>query len=176
MNHKQYYLYDEEEDVPRGPVELEMLRQMASVGVLKPEHYVVEVGGQQWKQISELGKLKQILFPPPVALDVGPRKIVPIADEDEDELDIRAMLALGEIERVEDPLIPALRDPEAYGLNRGSRRRRDYLVLLIGCNASVGVILLVVGINPLSLVLGFSFMVLFSVGITWVMFGVMGRY
>ena len=79
MNYKQYYLYDEEEDVPRGPVELEMLRQMASVGVLKPEHYVV-------------------------------------------------------------------------------------------------VILLAVGINPLSLVLGFSFMVLFSVGITWVMFGVMGRY
>ena len=79
MYDQQYYLYDEEEDVPRGPVELEMLRQMASVGVLKPKHYVV-------------------------------------------------------------------------------------------------VILLVVGINPLSLVLGFSFMVLFSVGITWVMFGVMGRY
>ena len=92
MYDQQYYLYDEEEDVPRGPVELEMLRQMASVGVLKPEHYVVEVGGQQWKQISELGELKQILFQPPVALDVGPRKIVPIADEDEDELDIRAKL------------------------------------------------------------------------------------
>lgn len=45
MNDQQYYLYDEEEDVPRGPVELEMLRQMASVGVLKLEHFVVEVGG-----------------------------------------------------------------------------------------------------------------------------------
>jgi len=59
---------------------------------------------------------------------------------------------------------------------RRSRRKRDYwTVLLVGNALFVGLVSMLPK-NPVVLVYGFSAVVLFSVGVTWVMWAVMSDY
>jgi hypothetical protein len=59
---------------------------------------------------------------------------------------------------------------------RSNRRRGDYLILMIPVNGFFIWRLLASQGDPTIMVYSFSGIVLFSVGITWVMYGVMDRY
>ena len=63
--------------------------------------------------------------------------------------------------------------PQAVPINR---RKRDYWLLMILGNSFFGVVALVGLNNPFLLACGFAGMGLFSAGLTWLMWGVMGRY
>lgn len=57
-----------------------------------------------------------------------------------------------------------------------SRRRRDYLLLLVGGNVLIVGTVLLLGANVVSVLFGFGGVILFSLSLTWIMWQVMGRY
>ncbi len=57
-----------------------------------------------------------------------------------------------------------------------NRRRRDYWLLLVAGLALLGGIVAVLGLNPMTVVFGFAGSILYTIGLTWVMWFVMGRY
>ena len=57
-----------------------------------------------------------------------------------------------------------------------SRRRKDYILAMIGGNAVMILAIAILPKNPVVLIFGFSGVVLYSVGITWVMWMVMDDY
>lgn len=57
-----------------------------------------------------------------------------------------------------------------------NRRRRDYWLLLVGGLALIGVVVAVIGLNTMTVVGGFSTAVFYVLGLSWVMWAVMGRY
>jgi hypothetical protein len=59
---------------------------------------------------------------------------------------------------------------------RRSRRGRDYWTVLLVGNALLVGLVAVLPKNPFTLVYGFSGVVVFSVGLTWVVWGVMSDY
>lgn len=59
---------------------------------------------------------------------------------------------------------------------RATRRRRDYFLLLATGNAAIVGISALVGFNLITLVYAFSGVVLYTVGLTWLMWFVMGDY
>lgn len=59
---------------------------------------------------------------------------------------------------------------------RRSRRKRDYWTVLMAGNALLAGAVAVLPKNPMVLVCGLSGVVLFSIGVTWVMWVVMGDY
>lgn len=61
-------------------------------------------------------------------------------------------------------------------LQTKSRRRRDYWLLLLSSEALLGVVAFQGRDNPALFVAGLSGMVLVAVGLTWIMWQVMGRY
>ena len=62
------------------------------------------------------------------------------------------------------------------GTPRRSRRRRDYWLLLLGGNGAIIGLAALVGFNPMTIVYAFAGVVLWTVGLTWVMWFVMGDY
>lgn len=56
------------------------------------------------------------------------------------------------------------------------RRRRDYWVMLIAGNAGFLAVGALVGANPVTIIYTFSGIVLYTVGLTWVMWFVVDRY
>ena len=71
----------------------------------------------------------------------------------------------------------------AKGLNqvvlqppRSSRRKRDYWLVLAGGNLVFAGAMLLAHKNAISLVFGFSGMVFFSIGLTWIMWAVLDDY
>ena len=57
-----------------------------------------------------------------------------------------------------------------------SRRKRDYWLLLIGGNLAILGTVALSGFNPISAVFGLAGLVVFSLGLTWVMWQVMNKY
>lgn len=57
-----------------------------------------------------------------------------------------------------------------------TRRRRDYLLLLVGGNLFIAGFVLLLGVNFVTLMFGFGGVIVFSTGLTWIMWQVMGRY
>lgn len=57
-----------------------------------------------------------------------------------------------------------------------NRRRRDYWLLLVGGLALIGGVVAVIGLNAMTVVGGFSAAVFYVLGLSWVMWAVMGRY
>jgi hypothetical protein len=57
-----------------------------------------------------------------------------------------------------------------------SRRLRDYLLSLIGGNLFIIAVVWINGLNPVTLIYGFSGIILLSAGLSWVMFQVMDDY
>ena len=57
-----------------------------------------------------------------------------------------------------------------------SRRRRDYVFLLIGGNLAILGAVALGGFNIMSVIFGLSGLVMFNLGLTWVMWQVMGKY
>lgn len=56
------------------------------------------------------------------------------------------------------------------------RRRRDYRFLLVAGNAAIVGTAAFVGLNPMTAVFAFSGVIIYTVGLTWVMWFVMGKY
>ena len=59
---------------------------------------------------------------------------------------------------------------------RSKRRRRDFWLLLLGGNGLFAGSVAVIGPNPVTLIYAFSGAILFTVGLTWVMWFVMDDY
>jgi len=59
---------------------------------------------------------------------------------------------------------------------RKSKRKRDYLLSLIGGNLLIIVVVLGTGLNPVTMIYGFSGIILLTAGLSWVMFQVMDDY
>lgn len=57
-----------------------------------------------------------------------------------------------------------------------SRRKRDFWLLLIGGNLVIVGVVVVVGLNVMTVAFGFAGILIFSIGLTWIMWQVMGRY
>jgi hypothetical protein len=57
-----------------------------------------------------------------------------------------------------------------------SRRKRDYWLVLIGGNLSIIGVVAIARFNPISLIYGFSGIVILTLSLTWVMWFVMDDY
>jgi hypothetical protein len=57
-----------------------------------------------------------------------------------------------------------------------SKRRRDYLLLLVLGNLSIVTMVALGGFNPVSMIFGLSGIIVLSLGATWIMWFVMDRY
>jgi hypothetical protein len=57
-----------------------------------------------------------------------------------------------------------------------SRRRRDYWLLLIGGNLALVAGVALNGFNIISAIFGLAGLIIFSLGVTWIMWQVMDRY
>jgi len=57
-----------------------------------------------------------------------------------------------------------------------SRRRRDFWLLLFGGNLGITALVLVLGPNAVTVLFGFAGLVMFTLGLTWIMWFVMGDY
>lgn len=68
----------------------------------------------------------------------------------------------------------AVAEPERP--RRRSRRRRDYFVLLLGAFGAIAALVLYAGLTPLTLSFGIFGMIVFTSGLTWVVFGIMDDY
>jgi hypothetical protein len=60
--------------------------------------------------------------------------------------------------------------------SRSNRRRRDYLILMIVVNGFFIWRLIAGWGNPITTLYSLAGLIVFSVGITWVVYGVMDRY
>jgi hypothetical protein len=59
---------------------------------------------------------------------------------------------------------------------RGSRRKRDFWTILIGGNLLIAASVGLTRINPVTVIYGFSGIILLSAGLTWIMWFVMDDY
>lgn len=57
-----------------------------------------------------------------------------------------------------------------------TRRRKDYLISLLLGNGLICLTVALLPINVVTLVYGFSGIVLYTIGLTWIMWGVMSNY
>jgi predicted phage tail protein len=57
-----------------------------------------------------------------------------------------------------------------------SRRKRDYWLLIVGGNILIVGTVVVLGANAITAIFGLGGVILFNVGLTWVMWQVMDRY
>jgi hypothetical protein len=57
-----------------------------------------------------------------------------------------------------------------------SKRRRDYLLLLVLGNLAIVTMVALGGFNPISMIFGLAGIIILSLGATWVMWFVMDRY
>ncbi len=75
------------------------------------------------------------------------------------------------------PGSPELEFPDLEPLPvRPNKKLRDYLVLMIGGNGVLGLLTLLGWGDPFLMACGVGGMACFSLALTWVMWGVMGRY
>jgi hypothetical protein len=166
-----YYLADSGRRT--GPHSLAVLKQLAEVSTITPDTlHAAESEPDDWSPLRDSQVLHDELFParPRYALDLQrpvehvnrPDNVaVPTVDEM-----LRANLARQE------SAVPELLKPVASPNNR----RRDYLFLMIGGNAVGVVAAFLVPATPLILVPLLAFLVVYNLGITWILYGVMTRY
>lgn len=57
-----------------------------------------------------------------------------------------------------------------------SRRKRDFLLMLLGGNLLIVTLIIITGFNVISVIFGFAGIVIFSLALTWIMWQVMGKY
>lgn len=82
---------------------------------------------------------------------------------------IRQELRAREIAAGMDTLKPADRPPS-------TKRRRDFWLLLLGGNLAIVGTAAVVGLNVMTVVYAFAGVILYTIGLTWTVWFVMGRY
>jgi len=57
-----------------------------------------------------------------------------------------------------------------------SRRKRDFWLVLVGGNLAIIALVAVLGLNPATVIFGLAGLIIFSLGLSWVMWQVMDRY
>jgi hypothetical protein len=57
-----------------------------------------------------------------------------------------------------------------------SRRKFDFWVVLVGGNLAIITLVAVLGLNPATFVFGLAGLIIFSLGLSWIMWQVMDRY
>jgi len=156
-----------------GPHSLAVLLQKAEVHAITPETPIAQENeADNWSPLRELEVLCGELF----------------SERPHYTLDHHA------IERVnnsDNPYAPSISDMLSANLahqraaegellkpieHSTNNRRRDYLILCIGGNLLAFLGWLILPGNPVLLISLSGFVVLYNVGIAWVIFGVMGRY
>jgi len=71
---------------------------------------------------------------------------------------------------------------QQHGLNEvhikkvRSRRKRDYWLLLVGGNLTTVAIVALMRFNPISLIYGLAGVIMFTIGLTWIMWFIMDDY
>jgi hypothetical protein len=68
------------------------------------------------------------------------------------------------------------KDAVADNEPKKSRRKREFWLLLVGGNLAVVASVTYGSINPVSLIFGLAGLILFSIGLTWIMWFVMDDY
>jgi hypothetical protein len=166
-----YYLADSGRRT--GPHSLAVLKQLAEVGTITPDTFhAAESDPNTWSPLRDSEVLHAELFParPRYALDanrpiqnVNHPSNTPVLSVDEM---LRANLTR------QQSAVPELLKP----VESPNHRRRDYLFLMISGN-SIGILAaFLLPANPIVLVPLFIFLVVYNLGITWVLYGVMNRY
>jgi hypothetical protein len=179
----------------RGPFDWDRLRALAESGVITPATEASPSGAGPWTAIRDAGDYGGV-FPERAQLQFKARSFERVNRASDPPVDHHALIAAANRGR---PALPA-GDPPAVarptnevedilrlnrerekqaGLDqlklmppRPNRRRRDYLMLLI-----VGNLMLFLGLNAIGgLALGGVVAVVFTLGITWALYGVMDKY
>ncbi|MET0263148.1 MAG: DUF4339 domain-containing protein [Rariglobus sp.] len=155
-----------------GPHSLAVLLQKAEVHVLTPETLVAtEDDPDTWLPLREFQVLCSELLPERPHYTLGPRSVVTVnaaSGTSTPSIDELLQDNIARQRETEGELLPPAAHP--------NQRRRDYLFLCIGGNALAALAAVLLPGNPIILVPLLGFMVVYNVGIAWVLFGVMGRY
>ncbi len=135
----------------------------------------------------------------PAAADAsGPAAALPPGQPDSGPIDVRDLARLAATGH---PALSPRREPpaglndiqgvlqenlaraNAAGLNDvvlppppSSRRKRDYWFLLCAGNGSIAGLVFLLGLNPMTVIFGAAGLVVFTVGLTWIMWFVMDHY
>lgn len=187
------------DDEVRGPFTPDQLQQLAEVGAITPETAAAANAGGPWAALREMPACDE-LFPPPAHFQFKARSFEPVNRAEQAPVDHRALIAAASRPSASSAAGPAsapaathnevfdiLRENRAReqqaGLDelaplppRPNRRRRDFLLLLIGGNLLFLTGFLTVPRNVVTVLFAFSGAVFYTASLVWVMYGVMNRY
>ncbi len=170
-----YYLA--EDGATTGPHTPLVLLQKAGIHALHPESLVIDAAtpGAPWRPIREVPELHALIFPAPSAPKLGLGAFTPSgapADTGFAATDIHQLLHDNTARQLasEDlaaarPLVPV-----------GTRRRRDFWLLLIAGDAVAVGSGFFLGFGPVQAVFILSFLVFFSLSLYWVLYHAMDPY
>ncbi len=176
----------------RGPFERDRLRELALTGVVTPATEVAESAAGPWIKIQAMAEWADI-FPERPQFRFKAKQFEPVNQPAEPPVDHRELIAAAHREyraapaaasprplnEVEEILQRNRECEQQAGLDTltrmppvKNRRRRDYWILMVGGN-----LVIFLGLNAIAgPIIAAMLAGGFTVGITWVMYGVMDRY
>jgi hypothetical protein len=183
----------------RGPFTPELLAELAQSGVITPATDASPDATGPWMPLQTLGDYAG-MFPPRPAFQFRTKPFEHVNHASDPAVDLRTIIAaanrpppppatadsprpakapphidVAEILR-ENARIQACFEKPVDLTPRPNRRRLDYLILMIVVNGFLVWRLIAGWGNPVTMLYSVSGLIVFSVGITWVMYGVMDRY
>ena len=176
---------------PHGPFATEQLRELADVGVVTPQTEAALDAAGPWTTLCALPESAGI-FPDRRQFQFKARVFESVNRSDTPPVDHRELIAAaqrgGNAPAATRPAAPPPGDPLQIVRENTrvqllhekpvdltpppNRRQRDYLILMTAVNGCFVVTMVLSGVS----VFAVSGIVLTSVSLTWVMFGVMSRY
>ena len=177
----------------RGPFGRQRLRELAETGVITPATEAAEQRDGPWQSVGDLPGGAE-LFPERARLQFKAREFEHLNQSGTLPVDHRALIAAAQGPKVPRAATAPAKRPgdieEILRLNRErekeagldqlkpqprrpNRRRRDYLFLMTAVNGFFAWSLFGGWGNPVFSIAG---IVIFSIGITWIMYVVMDRY
>lgn len=176
MDETALYYYDQPNQRARGPFSLSQFEEFAQTGVVAVDTLIAPVGTDRWIAIADWPELRELLFPE-AHLHLKAEGYQPAPEAEATlETDAYAVLAINRSREDPDKLIITDEDMRP----KMSRRTRDFLWGFFGGNAlllvGAGLYTLLFGVNVVFLLYALGFLVIWSIGITWISFGVMSRW
>jgi hypothetical protein len=187
------------DDAVRGPFTPDQLRQLAEVGAITPETGASAQAGGSWLRLQDLPGCAEI-FPQSRQFLFKAREFENVNQGPGPRVDLRDVIAAANrppaAPAAGPASVPATAPNEVFdilrqnrarerdaGLDelaplppRPNRRRRDFLILLIGGNLLFLTGFLTVPRNVVTVLFAFSGAVFYTASLVWVMYGVMSRY
>ncbi len=157
-----------------GPHSLDVLRQKAEVYVITPDTPIItEDDPEGWAPLRESQVLCSALFPERPNYTLAARTIdkVNALTEPHSAPSVHEMLR-GNLARQRAVEGELLKPPP----QRSNRRRLDYVFMVVFGNLFAALAWLLLPANPMVLVSLLGFVVIYNLGLAWVLFGVMDRY